>query len=665
VRISSITTTFCVALVLATAGGRVSAQPAPEPLLTSFAGVAVSPDGAYVADVESRETTDPAQDPVAHLVVRRVADGEARRVALPCGEQPGCSVSVPAWSHDGKSIAYVVHAPKSKTRDLVVATVSSAAIVPREVLPFSGTLQGARFSPDDTKIALLAVPGAHKEVGATQAGAAIVGEIGTAPDEQRIAIVPLDHAAVSYASPADLFVYEYDWLPSGDGFVGTAAHGDGDNNWWVARLYRFDARTASATEIYKPASAQQQLASPRVSPDGKYVAFVAGIMSDFGSTGGDLYRLATDGSSAAPVDLTPGTTASVTSLLWMCGRGDELTFTQLHGDRDEILENDATSTAPSFALESAPDTLSAGSGANVSRACAPSPVIAAVRQSFERAPEIALFAHGAWTNLTHENAAIRAEASARSIAWTSDGFDVQGWLLEPKGAMLLGKRAMITSVHGGPAAANVPRFIGRGSTRDLLRRGYAVFLPNPRGSFGQGEPFTLANVKDFGYGDLRDILAGVDAAEKADPSIDDARLGITGGSYGGFMTMWAVTQTNRFKAAVAGAGIANWISYYGENGIDEWMIPYFGASAYDDPAVYRKSSPIDFIKNVKTPTFEYVGERDVECPAPQSQEFWHALVAQDVPTSLVIYAGEGHGIRGAEHQADVTKRTLAWFAKYL
>ena len=292
---------------------------------------------------------------------------------------------------------------------------------------------------------------------------------------------------------------------------------------------------------------------------------------------------------------------------------------------------------------------------------------ATVRQKFESPPEIVVGApFNPYVPLTNANAAIPPEASAQSIAWHDDAFDVQGWLLEPKRARASGaKRPMIVSVHGGPAAASTPRFIGRGTTRDLLRAGYAVFLPNPRGSFGQGEAFAAANVKDFGYGDLRDILAGVDAAERADPSIDDARLGITGGSYGGFMTMWAVTQTNRFKAAVAGAGIANWISYYGENGIDEWMIPYFGASAYDDPATYRKSSPIDFINNVKTPTFAYVGERDVECPAPQSQEFWHALVARDVKTSLVIYAGEGHRIRAPKNQADVTRRTLAWFAGYL
>ena len=107
------------------------------------------------------------------------------------------------------------------------------------------------------------------------------------------------------------------------------------------------------------------------------------------------------------------------------------------------------------------------------------------------------------------------------------------------------------------------------------------------------------------------------------------------------MTMWAVTQTDRFRAAVAGAGIANWQSYYGQNGIDQWMIPFFGASVYDDPAVYARSSPINFIKRVKTPTLVLVGERDVECPLPQSQEFWHALKTLGVPTRDGRLSGRG------------------------
>jgi dipeptidyl aminopeptidase/acylaminoacyl peptidase len=190
--------------------------------------------------------------------------------------------------------------------------------------------------------------------------------------------------------------------------------------------------------------------------------------------------------------------------------------------------------------------------------------------------------------------------------------------------------------------------------------GYFVFMPNPRGSFGQGEKFTQANVKDFGYGDLRDTLAGMDFLEKKFP-IDKSREGITGWSYGGFMTMFSVTQTTRFKAAVAGAGISDWKSYYGENSIDQWMIPFFGKSVYDDPDIYAKSSAINYIKNAETPTLLVVGDRDGECPAPQSFEFWHALRAQGVKTQLVVYPDEGHHFVNPDHSRDVLERALSWF----
>jgi dipeptidyl aminopeptidase/acylaminoacyl peptidase len=156
----------------------------------------------------------------------------------------------------------------------------------------------------------------------------------------------------------------------------------------------------------------------------------------------------------------------------------------------------------------------------------------------------------------------------------------------------------------------------------------------------------------------------VDAVEKMAP-VDDHRLGLTGWSYGGFMSMFAPTQTQRFRAAVAGAGLSDWQSYYGENRIDQWMIPYFGASLYDDPAAYAKSSAINFVKQTKTPTLIVVGDRDEECPAPQSFEYWHALKTLGVPTQLVVYPNEGHHFDDPKHVHDVLQRSLDWFAKYL
>jgi dipeptidyl aminopeptidase/acylaminoacyl peptidase len=222
---------------------------------------------------------------------------------------------------------------------------------------------------------------------------------------------------------------------------------------------------------------------------------------------------------------------------------------------------------------------------------------------------------------------------------------------------------MVVSVHGGPSSDQRLAWPSRW-TGAIPSQGYFLFLPNPRGSYGFGEKFTQGNVKDFGGGDLRDILSGVDEALKAAP-IDKARLGIIGWSYGGYMTMWAVTQTNRFAAAVAGAGIVDWRSYYGQNKIDTWMLPFFGASVYDDPAVYARSSPIEFIKKVQTPTLVLHGERDSEVPTPQGYEFWHALKALHVETQLVIYPDEGHDIRRLDHQHDIVRRSVGWFDRYL
>ena len=643
-----------------------AARPTP---LHLFNEVAVAPDGAHVAVLEAEQPADEGVDP-AYAVTIRPSSGMGRPVivALPC-QGPDCIPSALAWSPDGRHVAFALRQPRQTQRYVYQANADGTGLT--RLLAFDGTLEGLRYGPDGT-LALLATAGAHKEPGATQAAARLTGEIGASEDEQRIATVA--GGTLRYQSPADLYVYQYDWRPDPAQpghlrFVGTAAHGNGDNDWWIARLYGFEGGAAHL--LYTPPQ-RQQLASPTVSPDGRTVAFIGGIMSDFGSTGGDAWRLALDQPDPAKAtlqSLTPNLHASITGLSWSCaapGSQPGLVATALAGPDAEILALGGGAD-PQHPLWSGPETLSSRRG-DLGITCGGG-TAAAIHQSFTRPPELEAGPIGHWHDLTRANAALPPVAAvAQSLTWHDGGFDVQGWLLSPKGAptgMTGPKGPMIVSVHGGPSAASRPTYLGaRGSELYLLDAGYRVFLPNPRGSFGQTEAFVQANVRDFGHGDLRDILAGVDAVERQAP-VDDGRLGLTGYSYGGYMTMWAVTQTNRFRAAVAGAGVSDWQSYYGENGIDEWMLPFFGASVYDDPQVYARSSPIDYIRQVRTPTFEYVGDADVECPMPQTQEFYHALHTLGVPTEFVVYAGQGHGLRDPKDRADARRRTLAWFAKYL
>jgi len=634
-------------LALAAALLAATSTPALASPLHSYTGLALSASGDRIASVEADENEAPgAKATHGKIVVRSVKDGKIVTTIDPCAQ---CTYSGLTFGPGG-ALAYL-------QRDRAAGTVSLALAdgkTTRTIATVKGIAQTPRFAPDGKKIALLVTLNAAKESGATQPGVRLVGEIGEKNDEQRLAVFGLTGTTVTDVkpvSPADRYVYEYSWTPDGAGFVATTALGNGDNNWWVATLDTIDAATGSVRNIARP---NTQINAPRVSPDGKTVAYIGGLMSDFGSVGGDVWTVPFAGGN--PVDATRDEKASVTSLAWTNGG---LRTVRLMGSDMQLAAPGPKGTSVYWAQ---PSSFAAGDGRAAFNA--DGSVAATIVSDFEHAPAIYAGPVKAPRKITGDNDAIAPSVKAQSITWKNDGYDVQGWLLGPAVAPA-GKAPMIVTVHGGPASASVPHFVAADSAdADYVRKGYYMFYPNPRGSYGQGEAFTAANKRDFGGGDLRDILAGVDAVEKAAP-VDDARLGLTGGSYGGFMAMWANTQTNRFKAIVAGAGLSNWISYYGTNGIDQWMIPFFGKSAYDDPKPYVEASAITYIKKAKTPTFIYVGERDIEVPPTQSIEYWHALKEVGVPTTLMIYPDEGHGIRQPEHVGDLRKRVAAWWAQYL
>jgi dipeptidyl aminopeptidase/acylaminoacyl peptidase len=376
-------------------------------------------------------------------------------------------------------------------------------------------------------------------------------------------------------------------------------------------------------------------------------------MSDFGATGGDLYLV--DARSGETRDLTASVPISVQSLRWNDAASLDV-VAHVAGAMRLMRVNAASGHFD--ALTDRAESLWSWSSARSGQ------ILALVRASFDDPPELWAGPPSRLYQISNSNdGAKRLYGKAVSLQWKNGGFDVQGWLVYPTAYDSHRRYPMVTIVHGGPSSQTVPGF-GNRNVSALSSQGYFVFMPNPRGSFGQGEAFTQANVKDFGYGDWSDDMAGIDAALKTAP-IDAGRLGLMGWSYGGYMAMWAETQTARFKAIVAGAGVVNWQSYYGLNKIDEWMLPFFGASVYQDPAVYARSSPITFIQRSKTPVLILQGERDEEVPAPQSFEFWHAMKTLGVSTRLVVYADEGHAIQKIGDQIDILNQTLAWFNRYL
>ncbi len=647
-----------------------AAQPAPVTAVLDalssvhpFGEVAISPNGKRVVygNVVAGKRGG-AEVEVSALWIAHASDGSGAARLTAC---PGsvCDEHSAAWSPDGARVAFVTTDATEQTQ-IAVATLSDRNV--KIITSAHGPLDTPRWSSDGSRIAFLYSEGAPRTPGPLNPLARDAGLLSSTVYEQRLALISARGGDVQLLGPTDLNIYEYDWSPDDKRFVVTAAHGSGDDNWWIAELDLLDAQSGALTTLLKP---HVQIASPRWSGDGTRIAYIGGLMSDEGLTGGDVYVMPAPG--GAPVDATPGLAASVQTITWN-GSTTRIVATEFAAG-DEVLAAIDVDSKSQRELWRAPQMIWANcllgftpgdAGLSLSKNGAFSAVI---RQSYTSPPEVETGPPGKWKPITRANAGVKPiTGKATNVFWKNDGFSVQGMLIEPASVAQGRRYPLVVEVHGGPAYAHYALFPAHPDSFDALlaSQGYFVFKPNPRGSYGQGEAFTQANVKDFGYGDLRDILSGVNTAQKTAP-IDPERVGITGWSYGGYMTMWALTQTDRFKAAVAGAGLSDWLSYYGTNNIDTWMIPYFGASVYDDPKVYERSSPMTFIRNVHAPTLIVGGDRDAEVPVTQSYEYWNALRRLGVKTEFVVYPDEGHFFFKRADQVDVASRLLNWFDTYL
>ena len=254
------------------------------------------------------------------------------------------------------------------------------------------------------------------------------------------------------------------------------------------------------------------------------------------------------------------------------------------------------------------------------------------------------------------------------IQWKStDGMRIEGPLTYPVGYRDGKRSPLLVLVHGGPSGVFTRSFIGtRGAypIAAFAAQGYAVLRCNVRGSSGYGKQFRYANYGDWGGGDYRDILSGVDHVVEmrvADPE----RLGVMGWSYGGYMTSWIITQTSRFKAASVGAGVTNLMSFTGTADIPGFMPDYFGGEFWDVFDKWAAHSTMFNVKGVTTPTLIQHGEEDLRVPVSQGYELYNALKRQDVATRMIVYPRQPHGIREPKLQLQAMRANLEWFNQYL
>jgi dipeptidyl aminopeptidase/acylaminoacyl peptidase len=394
---------------------------------------------------------------------------------------------------------------------------------------------------------------------------------------------------------------------------------------------------------------------PRISPDGKVIGYI-GARED-GPSPHDLTLLAT-GSAAARNLSGLSLDRQIFDFAWR--RDGRLLAVAANGFHTQMVE---------FGANGAVSKPELGTGMNPS-AFATSNAggeLFFVSQTATQPQELFLWdGQGAPRQLTHVNDAWKQYALVTPEYYkykSFDGLEIEGALLKPAGYDGKKKLPLIVRIHGGPTGAWQDTIDYWGQL--LVARGYALFYPNIRGSIGYGQKFIEMNRGDWGGGDFKDVMAGVDdlvARGIADPN----RLGIGGWSYGGYMAEWAITQTPRFKAAVAGAGLSDLISEYGtEEGpsYDEWFygVPY----EPEKIAGFLNSSPFTQLRNARTPTLILQGEEDAVDPVGQSTELYRGLKRYGVEAELVLYPREPHGFHEEKHLIDRLNRILAWYDKYL
>ena len=256
----------------------------------------------------------------------------------------------------------------------------------------------------------------------------------------------------------------------------------------------------------------------------------------------------------------------------------------------------------------------------------------------------------------------RLSAGNRDLTWKSpDGTQIEGVLITPHPEIAQPPYKLIVNPHGGPhhRASRGVSF----NDQVFAAHGYAIFKPNFRGSTGYSLEFLDADRHDFGGGDMQDILSGVEKLID-DGLVDRSRQYVYGVSYGGYMTTWLVGQTKQFKAAAAQNAVTDLTMMWGLSDLQSWTEWEFGGRPWEVPDAMRRHSPLTFVGNVATPTLILHSEQDRRCPIAMGRAYYQSLLARGIPTQMVVYPGEGHGIRQPRHRADVLRRVLDWFERH-
>jgi len=577
-----------------------------------------SPDGEWLAFIGKRGGK------TANVWRLPTRGGEAERVS-----DAAADVSEAIWSPDGEWIAYVAPDGPPADRERRERERDDARVVDEDDRP--GRLWLVRVRPDAegrlTGRKLLAT-------GFSVGGAADP----TAPDS--IAFSPDGRTIAFSHTPRPVI-----------------------NDWPSSDISLADVATGAVRPFAATGAAET---SPLFSPDGRFLAYVVTDEPPRWAHRENI-RLAPLDVSAGPGRTLPASFDESPELAGFSADGATIYFTESKGVSDLLYAQNVSTGV----IRPLTDEGKVVSGANVNSR---GTWIGFVRQTATDPSE-------AWASGLSKFAPLRISdvnanlpkhplPETRVITWAGDrGEKIEGLLTLPVGYAPGKRYPLLLVIHGGPAGVFKLTHVvtpGAYTTAVFASAGFAVLRPNPRGSSGYGTAFRRANEKDWGGGDYRDLMAGVDAVIAmgiADPD----RLGVMGWSYGGFMTSWIITQTNRFRAASIGAPVTDLVSFTGTSDIPAFLPSYFGGEFWDEQLVeiYRERSPMSHVGRARTPALIQQGESDLRVPISQGYELYNALKRQGIPTRMVTYPRQPHGIREPRLLRDLVERNLAWMEQWL
>jgi dipeptidyl aminopeptidase/acylaminoacyl peptidase len=607
-------------------------------------------------------------DKAAGTPPTRICTVDLASGALQVRTQGSGSQRLPRFAPDGRSIAFL--SDRDTSGSFQPQLLDTASWIARPGPVVDGFAESLEWDASGRQL-LMVVAGAGADLAGAQGGfnpnavkdaaPEWAPEVDTGPSDnqwRRAWVADLADRSSRAVSPAGLNVWEAAWCGPA-AVVAIASDAPDEASWYRAQVQRIDVASGSARVLYTPT---HHLGFVCASPSGASAAVVEAICSDRTIVAGDVVLMNVQAGS------TRRLTADGVDVSALCFLDEQRLMFAGHRSFETVLGViDITSGAVRILWASSHVTF--GSFRYPELAPLPGERVVSQVEGFTSRPVLAVLGSDGRRDVAAlANPALADEVAslvetAQPLRWTApDGLEIHGWLLLPKKGP--GPHPLTMEIHGGPVWQWRQRWLGGSALRRmLLARGHAILLPNPRGSSGRGQAYAARVFGDMGGADTLDYLSAIDhlvAQGVADPQ----RLCVWGGSYGGFMSSWLVTQDARFAAAVPVSPVTNWYSEHLTCHIP-FFCPLFLADDMHEPgSKYFSRSPVFFAERVRTPVLNIAGAMDRNTPPGQALEFHHALLEQGKTSALLTYPKEGHGVRTYPAVFDFTARVVGWFEQH-